>query len=217
MELLVHKKREGLREGVLRMGELVAGALRKSIDCLRRQDLELAARILDEDQPINQHRRMLEQESLVVLAAHQPAGRDLRAIGACLELVAELERIADYAADVAEIVLDAGGEVFPEEPRGRIVSLAEEATAMVTGALSAYKDSDAELATAAAGRDDAVDAQEKEIIADLVTLMRENGQLAGAGARLLWAVHLYERVADRATNIAERVVFVVSGETPDLD
>jgi phosphate transport system protein len=92
MQLLVHKKREALTQGLLQMGGLVTTALRKSIDCLRRQDLELAADIIAEDLPINQQRRMLEQECLVVLAAHQPAGQDLREIGASLELVSELER-----------------------------------------------------------------------------------------------------------------------------
>jgi phosphate transport system protein len=217
MQLLVHKKRESLRQGVLQMGALVVEALRKSIDCLRRHDAELASQIVAEDQPINQHRRMLEQEGLVVLAAHQPAGRDLREIGASLELVSELERIADYAADVAQIVIGSEEEALPDEPRRQIVRLAEEATGMVTDALAAYAENDADKARSAAERDDAVDREEKEIIAGLITLMQGDSGFAGACAHLLWAVHIYERVADRATNIAERVVFIDTGKTPDLD
>jgi phosphate transport system protein len=88
---------------------------------------------------------------------------------------------------------------------------------MVTEALEAYKVIDPDVARRVAGRDDDIDAREKAAIAELIELIRENGELAEVGARLLWAVHLYERVADRATNIAERVVFIATGETPDLD
>ncbi|MEA3275222.1 MAG: phosphate signaling complex protein PhoU [Pseudomonadota bacterium] len=220
MQLLVQRKREELRQGVLQMGESVTAALRKSIECLRRQDLELARQIIDEDRPINQQRRMLEQECLVVLAAYQPAGHDLREIGASRELVSELERIADHAADVAQIVLDVGDETLPAEPMGRIAGIAgiaEEATAMVAAALAAYRAGDAEEARTAAARDDAVDARERETIENIISLMREDAEFSTAGTRMLWAVHHYERVADRATNICERVIYAATGETPDLD
>jgi phosphate transport system protein len=88
---------------------------------------------------------------------------------------------------------------------------------MVTGALAAYKTIDAETARAVAARDNEIDAREKEVIKDVLAMIRDNGQKADVGAALLWAVHNYERVADRATNIAERVVFIATGQTPDLD
>jgi phosphate transport system protein len=217
MQLLIHRKREALRQEVLTMGGLVAAALRKSIDCLRSQDAELARQIIAEDQPINLQRRMLEQECLVVLAAHQPAGSDLREIGASLEIVSELERIADHAADTARIVLDAGEERFLPEPIAHIIQVADEATAMVVAALAAYEAEDADKARATAARDDEVDGQEKDVIKEILAAMRETGSLATIGTYMLWAVHNYERVGDRATNIAERVVFAATGRTPDLD
>jgi len=217
MQLLVHKKRDEMRAGVLQMGELVTAALRKSVDCLRRQDVALAEEIIAEDRPINQHRRMLEQECLVVLAAHQPAGRDLREVGACLELVSELERIADHAADTARIVRDAPGDGYPPDALAKAAALGEDATQMVADALTAFRAQDAEMARAVAARDDRVDGLEAELIADLLRAMTEDAALATAGTHLLWAVHNYERAADRATNIAERVVFVATGSTPDLD
>lgn len=217
MQSLVEKKRETLHEGVLQMGELVTAALRKSLDCLRRQDPELAHRIRAEDQPINQLRRMLEQECLVVLAAHQPAGPDLRRIGASLQVVSELERIADHAADVAQIVLEAGDEAFQPECMARVAEVGVEATAMVSDSLAAFGAVDAGLARATAARDDAVDAREREVIEEILGLMRDDRAHTYSGTRLLWALHNYERAADRATNIAERVVFAATGELPDLD
>lgn len=217
MQLLVHKKRDQLRTGLLLMGDLVTAALRKSVDCLRRQDIDLARLIIEEDRPVNQHRRMLEQECLVVLAAYQPAGKDLREVGACMELVSELERIADYAADTARIVRDAAGERLPTQMLERVAAVGEEATVMVADALSAFRAQDADAARAVAARDEGVDAREAGVVADVLEQMRQDPSLADGGTHLLWAVHNYERAADRATNIAERVVFMVTGETPDLD
>jgi phosphate transport system protein len=217
MQLLVHKRRESLRHGVMEMGRSVAAALRKSIECLRSQDASLAAEIVAEDVPINQLRRMLEQEALLVLAAHQPAGSDLREIGASLDLVSELERIGDYASDVARIVLDFGEPRFPAEAVGQVARLAEDATTMVTDTLTAYRDHDADMARAAATRDDEIDAAERAIVSELLSLMRGDVERAEAGIRLLWATHAYERAADRATNIAERVIYIVSGKIPELD
>lgn len=217
VQLLVQRKREQLRQAVLRMGESVNAALHKSIDALRGQDSELARQIIDEDRPINQQRRMLEQEFLVVLAAYQPAGHDLREIGASRELVSELERIGDHAADVAEIVLDLGEATLPAESIGQIADVAEEATAMVEAALAAYQGNDAQAARRTAARDDAVDALERETIDEIISLMRQDAGLCATGVRLLWAVHHFERVADRATNICEQVVYAATGETPDLD
>jgi phosphate transport system protein len=199
------------------MGRSVAAALRRSIECLRSQDAGLAAEIVAEDIPINQQRRMLEQEALLVLAAHQPAGGDLREIGSSLELVSELERIGDYAADVAQIVLDFGEARFPAEAVGLVTSLAEDATTMVTDTLTAYQARDAQMARAAAARDDEIDAAERAIVSELLPLMRGEVGNAEAGIRLLWATHAYERAADRATNIAERVIYIVSGKIPELD
>jgi phosphate transport system protein len=104
MKLLVQQKREALREGLLGMGEMVVAALRQAIDCLRGRNLELAREIVVNDNKINQFRRLAEQQALVALAAYQPAGDDFREIGATLELVSELERMADHAKDVARLV-----------------------------------------------------------------------------------------------------------------
>jgi phosphate transport system protein len=106
---LVQKKRTHLERSVHNLGVLVIEALRRSVSCFREQDLALAEQIVAEDGLINHRRRVLEQECLVTLAAFKPAAEDLRGIGSCLGVVCELERIGDYAADVARFVRSGGG------------------------------------------------------------------------------------------------------------
>jgi phosphate transport system protein len=214
---LVEKKRNHIEQGLAEMGANVVAALRQAIDCLRDQDAELARTIIAGDDPIDRHHRSLEQECLLVLAAHKPAGRDLRVVGATMELATELERIADYAVDAARNVIDMGEARFPAAALALVVQVAEAATAMVAEALAAYgHDVDAARARAAAAGNAGVVGQVQEAVEAVIAAMQADPGSAGAGVRLLWAVRDYQRAACRATNIAERVVYIATGETLDL-
>lgn len=219
MQLLIEKKREALRAGILSMGEQVAAGLHRSLEALRNQDSNLARQIVTEDALINRERRFLEQQALVVLASHQPAGRDLRLIGASLEMIAELERIADHAADVARILLKAPALPLPQEPAKRIGLMGDIALAMFTRVMAVYAENgDADQARAAVAREDEVDALEETAIRDVIAwLCDQQASSCLLGMQLLWIAHHYERVADRTTNIAERLVYIATGETPDLN
>lgn len=214
---LVEKKRDHIEHGLAEMGSEVLAALRQSIACLSNQDTGLARAIIAGDDPIDRRRRSLEQECLLVLAAHKPAGPDLRAIGATLELVTELERIADYAVDAARNVIEMGETPFPAGPLALVVQVAEEATAMVAEALAAYgHEGDGARARTAAARNAWIVGQVRETVAAIVAAMQADPRLVRAGVLLLWAVRDYQRAASRATNIAERVVYIATGETPNL-
>jgi phosphate transport system protein len=219
LSLQVQKKREALKQALVALGEQVDVALRKSLDALLRHDLDLAREIVGGDPSINLQRRVLEQEALLVLAAYQPAGSDLRLIGASMEMVSELERIADYAADVARILLFHGDCRFPAGLVGHVANMGEAAAAMFCDAMDAYgrADGDAAMARAVAARDDRVDALQREIVDAIVQLIGDDPEAAEPGVALSWVAHNYERVAHRATNIAERVVYIATGETPDLN
>ena len=215
---LVQKRRSQLQGAVGDLGELVIAALNRSVECVRTQDLDLATRIIDADSDINRQRRTLEQECLVTLAAYKPAGGDLRAVGACMELASELERIGDYAADVARIILKNGKTPFPSESVAAIVQLAGDAIGMLERALGTFTtNSDEASIRAAVALEDEVDREEEEFIDQILGRMRMDADFATTGTYLLWIVHNYERVADRATNIAERAIYVAAGHTPDLD
>ncbi|MBK1719064.1 phosphate transport system regulatory protein PhoU [Thiocystis violacea] len=215
---LVQKRRSQLQSAVGELGALVITALNHSVACVRTQDLTLAARIIEEDTRINQQRRTLEQECLVTLAAYKPAGEDLRAVGACMELVSELERIGDYAADVGRIILRNGETPLPAEPVAAIVELAGDAIGMLEKTLAAFTANGTEATIrAAVALEDEVDREEHAFIEQVLSRMRTDADFATAGTYLLWIVHNYERVADRATNVAERAIYVAAGHTPDLN
>jgi phosphate transport system protein len=135
-----------------------------------------------------------------------------------MELVSELERIGDYAADVARILKRSGGLPFPSETVAAIVEIARDAIGMLTDSLDAFtQGQDARTALASIAREDQVDRNEEAVIERVLEMMSTNPGFAAGGTYLLWIVHNYERVADRATNVAERAVYVASGETRDLD
>jgi len=214
---LVEKKRAQVEQGLAEMGAKVIESLRRSIDCLRGQDMELAGTIIAGDDPIDRHRRILEQECLLVLAAHKPAGRDLRVVGATMELTTELERIADYAVDAARNVIEMGKASFPPQALALVVQVAESATAMVAEALAAYgHEVDPGRAGAAAAGNTAVLGQVREAVEGIIAAMQADPGAARACVLLLWAVRDYQRAASRATNIAERVIYIATGETLDL-
>lgn len=217
--LLVEKKCDALKQSVLLMGEQVELALRQSLAALRGHDLGLAREIIDGDPAINRQRRILMQECLLVLAAYEPAGMDLRLVGASLEIVPELERIADYAADAARLLLRQTGRPFPPGLVQALTDMGEAAVAMFTDALEAYRCSggDALMAREVAARDDQVDALHHAMIDAIVASIRDQPEAAASGVALSAVSHLFERVADRATNIAESVVYMATGKTPELD
>lgn len=133
--LLIEKKRDTLKTEILALGERVHEALTRSREALRHGDLDLARTIIEDDLIINRERRALEQQALVILAAYRPAGRDLRLIGASLEMVAEMERIADYAADIARCLQRAASAPHPTDMRERIAAIGDQATSMFTQAM----------------------------------------------------------------------------------
>lgn len=215
---LVQRRRAELQESVGDLGRMVIDALNRSMDALETHDPVLAERIVAADSGINRRRRLLEQECLVTLAAYKPAGVDLRAIGACMELVSELERIGDYAADVARILLRSRDTPFPREPVEAILEIAGDAIAMLGDTLDAFTGGwGAQRARASAAREEQVDRKEHALVERVIDRMQSTPGFAVTGTYLLWIVHNYERVADRATNIAERAVYVACGEMPDLN
>lgn len=217
--LLIEKKCETIKEAVLALAEQAELALRRSLAALRAHDLQLAREIVEADEPINRQRRVLEQEALVALSAYQPAGHHLRLIGASMEMCPELERIADYAADVARILLRGETLDFPPVMVERVAEMAEAAVSMLGDAMAAYRHEggDAQMARAVAARDDLVDALQREALDAVLELVREEPEAVATGVALCRIVHLYERAADRATNLAEAVVYIATAESADLD
>ena len=204
-----------LQEEILALGVLAETAVLDSVEALRTQDLEKARAIIAADRPINETRFALENEALTLIATQQPMASDLRALAAVLELATELERIADYAKGIANITLMIGTTPLIK-PLQDIPLMAKKACAMLHASLEAYVSQDIQKASRIPTEDEEVDALYEKVYRDLVALIIADKRVLDQAMRLTWVAHNLERVADRVSNICERVIFSISGRIEEL-
>lgn len=210
-----HADLQKLQDDLLNLGSMVEKATIKAIDALKTRDLALSRQVVEEDDAIDDIRYEIEARCEDLIAKQQPLATDLRLIIAIMHIVGELERMGDYAEGVAKISL-AMGDQAPLKPLIDIPRMAQKATSMTRQSLDALVERDVDLAIAVAESDDEVDALYDQIFRELVTFMIEDPRTIQRATYLLWVAHDLERIADRATNIAERVVYLVTGELSKL-
>jgi len=204
-----------LREAVIGMSALVDKAIGRSTDALRFQDLDLAQLVIDEDIVINSERWRTEELAFLIIATQAPMAGDLRVISSVIHIANELERMADHAAGNAKIALQTADE--PRlKPLVDIPRMSDIARQMLTDSITSLIQRDADLARTVAARDDEVDALYNQIYRELLTFMMEDHTTITRATHLLWAAHNLERMADRVTNICERVVFAVTGSIEEI-
>ena len=205
-----------IRDSVLRMGSLVEGAIREAAASLVAHDAALALDVVKGDAIINEAQRGVSRLIAVTIATQQPVARDLRYLLTLDHVTYELERMGDHAASVAKAVI----KLAPEPPLARYVHLpemAERAAVLVHGVLRALVDSDAVKAREIAVEDDEIDRLYHATFDEVVELMRADPANVERGTRIVIASHYLERIGDRATNIAEDVVYLVTGDVEDLN
>ncbi len=205
-----------LRDGVLLMGTLVEAAIRQASRALVSHDAALASDVIKGDAIINEAQRGVSRLISVTIATQQPVARDLRYLLTLDHVTYELERMGDHASSVAKQVL----KLAPEPPLERYVHLpemAERAAVLVHGVLRALVDADAIKAREIAVQDDEIDRLYHATFDEVVELMRQDPANVERGTRIIIASHYLERIGDRATNIAEDVVYLVTGEVEDLN
>lgn len=206
-----------LRTMILEMGARVDEALERAMEALDTTDVEKARRVIEGDELVNEQRFDVEEAALALIARQQPAAKDLREIISALSIVLDLERIGDYAAGIANtvVLLSDGDEIIPP-PEGlwRIHDLGR---SMLKEAMVAYERDDAVAAEKLAARDDVIDELYRALFKELLQVMAQEPEHTERALYLLFAGHNLERVADRVTNIAERVVFTKSGEMEELN
>jgi phosphate transport system protein len=207
---------EGLHTELRALGQLVIVSITRAIEALRRQDVEAAKKIVADDQRIDQAQATLEEHTLAVMATQQPMAGDLRRLVAAIEVASELERIGDYAKGLAKITIRNADQPLVK-PLVDIPEMAEHAINMLGSALDAYENMDADAAHRLADADDRVDALGKQVHAELIDVIQADPSTAARAVDLLFVAHNLERIADRTTNIAERVIFMVKGEVVELN
>ncbi len=205
-----------LTDEVLVLGSLVEQAVLKSVEALSRQDRVSARSIYLHDQYINERRYAIENECIVLLATQQPMGRDVRYIAGILEIITELERIGDYAKGICKITLlmDDDGEPKAMQLLQRMANIG---LVMLRRSLAAFTASDVTTARAIPADDDAVDRLYNQLHDRMIETMLNDRTRVNSANYLMWAAHNLERMADRVSNICERVVYVNTGEMKELD
>jgi phosphate transport system protein len=198
---------------IKRMGELSIKQLDAAVDVLIRRDSNAATRVVANDDAIDLLENEISQDILKLLALRQPMARDLREVYAALKISADIERIGDYASNVAKrsIVLN-NSTAIPAA--NRIGRLAKTANQILSDALKAYADSDAVLAMKVRDADAELDSQYTSFFRELLTYMMEDPRTIGSCTHLLFMAKNIERIGDHATNIAENTYFVVHGQLP---
>ena len=173
--------------------------------------MNAARQIVVGDMAINRQRWGTEERALLIIATQGPIAGDLRVVAATLHIVTDLERMADHAAGIAKIAIEIADEPLLK-PLVDLPRMGDLARGMLNDSISAFIDDDAVAARTIAARDDGVDQLYDQIYRELLTYMLADPGTINRATRLLWAAHNLERIADRVTNICERVVFAVTGE-----
>ena len=205
-----------IQDDVLALASMVEKAITHAIDALRERDLEASQAVVAFDDVIDEKRFFIEERCVDLLATQQPAASDLRWVIALLHIAVELERMGDYAEGIGKISLMMGDEP-PLKPLIDIPRMAEMSISMLHRSIDALVTRDIDLARKVCEADDEVDALHEQIYNELLLFMIKDPRSIQRATYLLWVTHDLERTADRATNIAERVIYMVTGKMLDLN
>jgi len=197
---------------LLEMAGFVEKQIANAITALVERDEELARLTIERDHVVNRLDVEIDEQSIRLLALHQPAARDLRLITTALKITTDLERIGDLAVNVCERVRELNTE--PQlKPYIDIPRMAEVAQKMLRESIDAFVREDVDLALQVCREDDEIDDLNGQLFRELLTYMAEEPQTVTRAIRLLFIAKYLERIADHATNIAEMVVYMVKGKS----
>jgi phosphate transport system protein len=191
-------------------------AIQNSLTALQTRDITLAQEIVQNDEQINNLRFEIEEACLALIATQQPAASDLRAVIAAMNIVVDLERMGDHASGIAKTVIRMGDAPLLK-PLIDIPRMTKLGLEMLRASLKAFADVDADAAKAIAPRDEEMDYLYRAIFNELVEIMASNPEGVERATYLLWTAHNLERIGDRVTNIAERVIFMSTGDIEELN
>ena len=200
-----------LHDTLIKMGKVVENAIDESILALKNKDIEVAKRIIEGDNVVDELEKEIEHKCLLLILRQQPVAGDLRKISTALKIITDMERIGDHAADIAELTLDiADGNVYGSTKE--IVPMTEVAISMVRDAIIAFIRDDLELARDVRTRDDVVDNLFRQYKLELAEVIRSGKDTGEHALNYLMIAKYLERIADHAVNICEWIEFAQTGE-----
>ena len=203
-----------LNRELIEMGAMCEEAIASAVKALTDNDIELAEKVKRNSSAIDRMEREIEGHCMKLLLHQQPVARDLRAISAALKMITDMERIGDQAEDIAEIVISMGKHNL--EDLEIIEEMARETVKMVTDSVDAFVKKDVSLAQDVIIRDDIVDSCFLKVKYGIIDLIAENHSEGGFALDLLMISKYFERIGDHATNIAEWVIYSVTGTHKEI-
>jgi phosphate transport system protein len=205
-----------LRQKLMELGSLAEAALRQSIEAFQAKDIDKALAIMERDSEIDVLEEEINDFAILLIAKQQPVAIDLRRIIVAIKMATDIERIADFAVNIAKATIRIGDQPFAIDPE-KIVRMHQMALEMVALGLKAYYDEDIALARQTSSMDDQVDELYGEIMRDLLQAAKANQDHFAQTNQLSLVARYLERTADHVTNMAEHVVYLVKGRHYDLN
>ncbi|MBN3556136.1 phosphate signaling complex protein PhoU [Fictibacillus nanhaiensis] len=207
---------EEMKQAIVQISKLAEEALELSVEALKNQDLDKALQIIENDNRINVLEDEINDMAILLIAKQAPVASDLRRIIAAIKISSDIERMADFAVNIAKSTIRIGKQELIK-PLEELPKMAHHAISMLTTATKAYVEEDVALAKQLAELDDEVDETYGKIIKELLELMTKNPEHLSQISQLLFVCRYIERTADHATNIAESIIFLVKGKRYGLN
>lgn len=202
-----------LNNELIEMGSMIEKSIETAVKAMVNQDVELANRVIESDDEIDQQERQIEDLCLKLLLQQQPVAKDLRLISSALKMVTDMERIGDHATDISEITIALADKSYIKKLE-HIQQMAKETMIMLVKSIEAFVNKDIEEAYYVIKRDDVVDDLFSKVKTELVQMIHENVDVGEQATDLLMVAKYLERIGDHATNISEWVIFSITGTHP---
>ena len=210
-----NKQLSELEKMMCDMGQMIETAIEDAMTALLEKDQEKAKEIIQNDEKVDHQQKKIEDLCMQLLLSQQPVATDLRQISSAIKMVTDMERIGDHAADISDITLQLVQSGYPHD-LSNVKKMAEETTHMLKDSLDAYIEKDAQKAVKVIHQDDVVDEYFSNIKKEIIRQINESSEGGEQEADLLMIIKYLERIGDHATNIAEWVLFYITGEHPEI-
>ena len=203
-----------LNDEMIEMGSMIEKAIQQAITALIKQDTDAARKIIEYDEDIDQQEKTIENLCLKLLLQQQPVARDLRVISSALKMITDMERIGDHASDISEMAILMADKPYIKKLE-HIQEMAKEASVMLVNSIEAFVNKDVKQAHEVIIKDDVVDNLFETIKNELIAMIHKNPDVGDQAMDLLMVAKYLERIGDHACNIADWVIFSITGSHED--
>ena len=200
-----------LNDELIEMGNMIEKSIEKALVALITQNVEKAKKVIAYDAEIDRQEREIESLCMKLLLQQQPVASDLRLISSALKMITDMERIGDQAADIAELAIFMADKPYIKDLK-HINQMGQETMVMVVSSVDAFVEKDLQKAQKVLEHDDIVDELFNEIKKELIEMIHANKDIGEQAADLLMVAKYFERIGDHATNIAEWVIYSITGK-----